>query len=94
LFGGDRGLQLIEHEDPLEAGLEIGQAPDERRRRWAAAEGPSRQDRLRGVPHQPGAICVLDGLTRRSIPQYRCFWCLLDEMTKSTDTRFVIITTT
>jgi chromosome segregation protein len=100
LFGGGTAeLQLIEHEDPLEAGLEIVAKPPGKK--------PATLSLLSGGEQaltalalifavfltNPAPICVLDEvdapLDDHNIER---FCDLLDEMTKSTDTRFVIIT--
>ncbi len=100
LFGGGTAeLQLIESEDPLEAGLEIVAKPPGKK--------PATLSLLSGGEQaltalalifavfltNPAPICVLDEvdapLDDHNIER---FCDLLDEMTKSTDTRFVIIT--
>ncbi|MEA2937491.1 MAG: chromosome segregation protein, partial [Alphaproteobacteria bacterium] len=100
LFGGGTAeLQLIEAEDPLEAGLEIVAKPPGKK--------PATLSLLSGGEQaltalalifavfltNPAPICVLDEvdapLDDHNIER---FCDLLDEMTKSTDTRFVIIT--
>jgi chromosome segregation protein len=100
LFGGGTAeLQLIESDDPLEAGLEIVAKPPGKK--------PATLSLLSGGEQaltalalifavfltNPAPICVLDEvdapLDDHNIER---FCDLLDEMTKSTDTRFVIIT--
>jgi chromosome segregation protein len=100
LFGGGTAeLQLIEHDDPLEAGLEIVAKPPGKK--------PATLSLLSGGEQaltalalifavfltNPAPICVLDEvdapLDDHNIER---FCDLLDEMTKSTDTRFIIIT--
>jgi chromosome segregation protein len=100
LFGGGTAeLQLIEHEDPLEAGLEIVAKPPGKK--------PATLSLLSGGEQaltalalifavfltNPAPICVLDEvdapLDDHNIER---FCDLLDEMTRSTATRFVIIT--
>jgi chromosome segregation protein len=100
LFGGGTAeLQLVENEDPLEAGLEIVAKPPGKK--------PATLSLLSGGEQaltalalifavfltNPAPICVLDEvdapLDDHNIER---FCGLLDEMTKSTDTRFVIIT--
>jgi chromosome segregation protein len=100
LFGGGTAeLQLIEHEDPLEAGLEIVAKPPGKK--------PATLSLLSGGEQaltalalifavfltNPAPICVLDEvdapLDDHNIER---FCDLLDEMTRLTDTRFVIIT--
>jgi chromosome segregation protein len=100
LFGGGTAeLQLVESDDPLEAGLEIVAKPPGKK--------PATLSLLSGGEQaltalalifavfltNPAPICVLDEvdapLDDHNIER---FCDLLDEMTKSTDTRFVIIT--
>ena len=100
LFGGGTAeLQLIEADDPLEAGLEIVAKPPGKK--------PATLSLLSGGEQaltalalifavfltNPAPICVLDEvdapLDDHNIER---FCDLLDEMTRSTDTRFVIIT--
>jgi chromosome segregation protein len=100
LFGGGTAeLQLIEHEDPLEAGLEIVAKPPGKK--------PATLSLLSGGEQaltalalifavfltNPAPICVLDEvdapLDDHNIER---FCDLLDEMTRLTATRFVIIT--
>jgi chromosome segregation protein len=100
LFGGGTAeLQLIEHEDPLEAGLEIVAKPPGKK--------PTTLSLLSGGEQaltalalifavfltNPAPICVLDEVDAPLDDHNVERFCdLLDEMTKSTDTRFVIIT--
>ncbi len=100
LFGGGTAeLQLIESEDPLEAGLEIIARPPGKK--------PSTLSLLSGGEQaltamalifavfltNPAPICVLDEVDAPLDDHNVERFCdLLDEMTKSTDTRFVIIT--
>ena len=100
LFGGGTAeLQLLESEDPLEAGLEIMVRPPGKK--------PATLSLLSGGEQaltalalifavfrtNPAPICVMDEvdapLDDHNIER---FCDLLDEMTRSTDTRFVIIT--
>jgi chromosome segregation protein len=100
LFGGGTAeLQLIEHEDPLEAGLEIMAKPPGKK--------PATLSLLSGGEQaltalalifavfltNPAPICVLDEVDA-PLDDYNVerFCDLLHEMTASTDTRFVIIT--
>ena len=100
LFGGGNAeLQLIEHEDPLEAGLEIMAKPPGKK--------PATLSLLSGGEQaltalalifavfltNPAPICVLDEVDA-PLDDYNVerFCDLLHEMTRSTDTRFVIIT--
>ncbi|HWC91942.1 MAG TPA: chromosome segregation protein SMC [Pseudolabrys sp.] len=100
LFGGGTAeLQLIESEDPLEAGLEIMAKPPGKK--------PSTLSLLSGGEQaltalalifavfltNPAPICVLDEVDAPLDDHNVERFCdLLDEMTRSTDTRFVIIT--
>ena len=100
LFGGGSAeLQLIEHDDPLEAGLEIYAKPPGKK--------PATLSLLSGGEQaltalalifavfltNPAPICVLDEVDAPLDDHNVERFCdLLDEMTRSTDTRFVIIT--
>ncbi len=100
LFGGGNAeLQLIESDDPLEAGLEIMAKPPGKK--------PATLSLLSGGEQaltalalifavfltNPAPICVLDEVDA-PLDDYNVerFCDLLDEMTRATDTRFVIIT--
>jgi chromosome segregation protein len=100
LFGGGTAeLQLIESEDPLEAGLEIMAKPPGKK--------PSTLSLLSGGEQaltalalifavfltNPAPICVLDEVDA-PLDDYNVerFCDLLDQMAKSTETRFLIIT--
>ena len=100
LFGGGAAeLQLVESDDPLEAGLEIMAKPPGKK--------PSTLSLLSGGEQaltalalifavfltNPAPICVLDEVDAPLDDHNVERFCdLLDEMTKYTDTRFVIIT--
>jgi chromosome segregation protein len=100
LFGGGTAeLQLIEHDDPLEAGLEIFAKPPGKK--------PATLSLLSGGEQaltalalifavfltNPAPICVLDEVDAPLDDHNVERFCdLLDEMIRSTDTRFVIIT--
>jgi chromosome segregation protein len=100
LFGGGTAeLQLIESDDPLEAGLEIMAKPPGKK--------PSTLSLLSGGEQaltalalifavfltNPAPICVLDEVDAPLDDHNVERFCdLLDEMTNSTETRFVIIT--
>ncbi|MBI4274002.1 MAG: AAA family ATPase, partial [Rhizobiales bacterium] len=100
LFGGGNAeLQLVEHDDPLEAGLEIMAKPPGKK--------PTTLSLLSGGEQaltalalifavfltNPAPICVLDEVDAPLDDHNVERFCdLLDEMTRSTDTRFVIIT--
>ncbi len=100
LFGGGAAeLQLIESDDPLEAGLEIFAKPPGKK--------PSTLSLLSGGEQaltamalifavfltNPAPICVLDEVDAPLDDHNVERFCdLLDQMTETTDTRFVIIT--
>ncbi len=100
LFGGGTAeLQLIENDDPLEAGLEIMAKPPGKK--------PATLSLLSGGEQaltalalifavfltNPAPICVLDEVDA-PLDDYNVerFCDLLDEMSRSTETRFIIIT--
>ena len=100
LFGGGTAeLQLIEHEDPLEAGLEIiARPPGKKPATLSLLSGGEQALTALALIFavfltNPAPICVLDEvdapLDDHNIER---FCDLLDEMTRSTETRFVIIT--
>jgi chromosome segregation protein len=100
LFGGGTAeLQLIEHEDPLEAGLEIiAKPPGKKPATLSLLSGGEQALTALALIFavfltNPAPICVLDEvdapLDDHNIER---FCDLLDEMTRSTETRFVIIT--
>jgi chromosome segregation protein len=100
LFGGGTAeLQLVEAEDPLEAGLEIiAKPPGKKPATLSLLSGGEQALTALALIFavfltNPAPICVLDEvdapLDDHNIER---FCDLLDEMTRSTDTRFVIIT--
>jgi chromosome segregation protein len=100
LFGGGTAeLQLIESDDPLEAGLEvIARPPGKKPATLSLLSGGEQALTALALIFavfltNPAPICVLDEvdapLDDHNIER---FCDLLDEMTRSTDTRFVIIT--
>ena len=100
LFGGGTAeLQLIESEDPLEAGLEIiARPPGKKPATLSLLSGGEQALTALALIFavfltNPAPICVLDEvdapLDDHNIER---FCGLLDEMTRSTDTRFIIIT--
>ena len=100
LFGGGTAeLQLIEAEDPLEAGLEIiARPPGKKPATLSLLSGGEQALTALALIFavfltNPAPICVLDEvdapLDDHNIER---FCDLLDEMTKSTNTRFIIIT--
>ena len=100
LFGGGNAeLQLIESEDPLEAGLEIlAKPPGKKSVTLSLLSGGEQALTALALIFavfltNPAPICVLDEVDA-PLDDYNVerFCDLLDEMTRSTDTRFVIIT--
>jgi chromosome segregation protein len=100
LFGGGTAeLQLIESDDPLEAGLEvIAKPPGKKPATLSLLSGGEQALTALALIFavfltNPAPICVLDEvdapLDDHNIER---FCDLLDEMTRATDTRFVIIT--
>ena len=97
--GGEAQLQLIESDDPLEAGLEImAKPPGKKLQSLSLLSGGEQALTAMALIFavfrtNPSPICVLDEvdapLDDHNVERY----CdLLDEMTKTTETRFVIIT--
>ncbi len=100
LFGGGAAdLQLIESEDPLEAGLEImAKPPGKKTVTLSLLSGGEQALTALALIFavfltNPAPICVLDEVDA-PLDDYNVerFCDLLDEMTRSTETRFVIIT--
>jgi chromosome segregation protein len=100
LFGGGNAeLRLIESEDPLEAGLEImAKPPGKKQVTLSLLSGGEQALTALALIFavfltNPAPICVLDEVDA-PLDDYNVerFCDLLDEMTRSTDTRFVIIT--
>jgi chromosome segregation protein len=100
LFGGGTAeLQLIESDDPLEAGLEIlARPPGKKPATLSLLSGGEQALTAMALIFavfltNPAPICVLDEVDAPLDDHNVERFCdLLDEMTKSTDTRFVIIT--
>lgn len=100
LFGGGTAeLQLIESEDPLEAGLEIlAKPPGKKPATLSLLSGGEQALTAMALIFavfltNPAPICVLDEVDAPLDDHNVERFCdLLDEMTRSTDTRFVIIT--
>ena len=100
LFGGGTAeLQLIEHEDPLEAGLEIiARPPGKKPATLSLLSGGEQALTALALIFavfltNPAPICVLDEVDAPLDDHNVDRFCdLLDEMTRATDTRFVIIT--
>ncbi len=100
LFGGGTAeLQLIEHEDPLEAGLEIlAKPPGKKPATLSLLSGGEQALTALALIFavfltNPAPICVLDEVDA-PLDDYNVerFCDLLHQMTQSTDTRFIIIT--
>jgi len=100
LFGGGTAeLQLIEHDDPLEAGLEIlAKPPGKKPATLSLLSGGEQALTALALIFavfltNPAPICVLDEVDAPLDDHNVDRFCdLLNEMTKSTDTRFIIIT--
>ena len=100
LFGGGNAeLQLIESDDPLEAGLEIlAKPPGKKPQTLSLLSGGEQALTALALIFavfltNPAPICVLDEVDAPlDDSNVERFCDLLHEMTKSTDTRFVIIT--
>jgi chromosome segregation protein len=100
LFGGGTAeLQLIEHEDPLEAGLDIlAKPPGKKPATLSLLSGGEQALTALALIFavfltNPAPICVLDEVDAPLDDHNVDRFCdLLDEMTRSTDTRFIIIT--
>ena len=100
LFGGGTAeLQLIESDDPLEAGLEImAKPPGKKPATLSLLSGGEQALTAMALIFavfltNPAPICVLDEVDA-PLDDYNVerFCDLLDEMTRSTETRFIIIT--
>lgn len=100
LFGGGTAeLQLIESDDPLEAGLEIlARPPGKRPQTMTLLSGGEQALTAMALIFavfltNPAPICVLDEVDAPLDDHNVERFCnLMDEMSKSTETRFVIIT--
>jgi chromosome segregation protein len=100
LFGGGNAeLQLVEHEDPLEAGLDIlAKPPGKKPQTLSLLSGGEQALTALALIFavfltNPAPICVLDEVDAPLDDHNVERFCdLLDEMTRLTDTRFVIIT--
>jgi chromosome segregation protein len=97
--GGTAELQLIESDDPLEAGLEIlARPPGKKPATLSLLSGGEQALTALALIFavfltNPAPICVLDEVDAPLDDHNVERFCdLLDEMTRSTDTRFVIIT--
>jgi len=100
LFGGGTAeLQLIESEDPLEAGLEIlARPPGKRPQTMTLLSGGEQALTAMALIFavfltNPAPICVLDEVDAPLDDHNVERFCnMMDEMAKTTETRFVIIT--
>ncbi len=100
LFGGGNAeLQLVENDDPLEAGLEIlAKPPGKKPATLSLLSGGEQALTALALIFavfltNPAPICVLDEVDAPLDDHNVDRFCdLLDEMSKSTDTRFIIIT--
>jgi chromosome segregation protein len=97
--GGTAELQLIESDDPLEAGLEIlARPPGKKPATLSLLSGGEQALTALALIFavfltNPAPICVLDEVDAPLDDHNVERFCdMLDEMTRSTDTRFVIIT--
>ncbi len=97
--GGTAELQLIESDDPLEAGLEIlAKPPGKKPATLSLLSGGEQALTAMALIFavfltNPAPICVLDEVDAPLDDHNVERFCdMLDEMTQSTDTRFVIIT--
>jgi len=97
--GGTAQLQLIESDDPLEAGLElVAQPPGKRRQTLTLLSGGEQALTAMSLIFavfltNPSPICVLDEVDA-PLDDYNVerFCDLLDGMTRRSDTRFITIT--
>ena len=97
--GGEAELKLIESEDPLEAGLEIiAKPPGKKPQSLSLLSGGEQALTALALIFavfltNPSPICVLDEVDAPLDDHNVDRFCnLLDEMTRSTETRFIIIT--
>ncbi|MXU64143.1 chromosome segregation protein SMC [Oceanomicrobium pacificus] len=97
--GGDANLVLVESDDPLEAGLEIMcQPPGKKLSTLSLLSGGEQTLTALSLIFavflaNPSPICVLDEVDAPLDDANVTRFCdLLDEMTRQTDTRFLIIT--
>ncbi|RVV97812.1 chromosome segregation protein SMC [Mesobaculum littorinae] len=97
--GGDARLELVESDDPLEAGLEIlCQPPGKKLQALSLLSGGEQTLTALALIFgvflaNPAPICVLDEVDAPLDDANVTRFCdLLDEMTRQTETRFLIIT--
>lgn len=100
LFGGGTAeLLLVEHDDPLEAGLDIlAKPPGKRAQTLSLLSGGEQALTALALIFavfltNPAPICVLDEVDAPlDDANVERFCDLLDEMTRSTETRFIVVT--
>ena len=97
--GGEASLHLVESDDPLEAGLEIiAKPPGKKPQTLSLLSGGEQALTAMSLIFavfltNPSPICVLDEVDAPLDDHNVERFCnLLNEMTKSTDTRFIVIT--
>ena len=97
--GGEASLELIESDDPLDAGLEImAQPPGKKTRSLSLLSGGEQALTAMALIFavfltNPAPICVLDEVDAPlDDANVERFCAMLEEMTRRTDTRFLIIT--
>ena len=97
--GGEAELQLVESDDPLESGLEIlAQPPGKKPQVLTLLSGGEKALTALALIFavfltNPSPICVLDEVDAPlDDANVERFCAMMDEMTKATDTRFMIIT--
>jgi chromosome segregation protein len=97
--GGEAKLELVEADDPLEAGLEIfARPPGKRRQALSLLSGGEQALTALSLIFavfltNPSPICVLDEVDAPlDDANVQRFCNLIDEMTRTTDTRYLIIT--
>ena len=97
--GGEAELQLVESDDPLESGLEIlAQPPGKKPQVLTLLSGGEKALTALALIFavfltNPSPICVLDEVDAPlDDANVERFCAMMDEMTRATDTRFMIIT--
>lgn len=97
--GGEAELRMVESDDPLEAGLEIvAKPPGKKMQVMSLLSGGEQALTAMALifavfQANPAPICVLDEVDAPlDDSNVERFCNLLDEMTRSTDTRFLVIT--
>jgi chromosome segregation protein len=97
--GGEASLQLVDADDPLEAGLDIiARPPGKKPQVLSLLSGGEQALTATALIFavfltNPAPICVLDEIDAPlDDANVERFCALLDEMTRQTDTRFLVIT--